>query len=317
MAIASDGSKDGSDWSERIGFQRDWIWRGWQIRYSFRPARRRDSRLPPLLLVHGFGAAIEHWRQNIPALSLDHPVYAIDLLGFGGSRKAATAFSIALWSQQLHDFWQTVIGEPVILVGNSIGSIICLQTTATYPHLAAGLVMINLPDIALRQQMIPRRLQAPVRAIENLFSTPLLLRPLFWILRKRWTLKRWASIAYPDRSAISEELIEILAAPAQDDGAARTFCYLCQSVNESEFAPSAQAILPPLNLPLLLVWGEQDRMVPPGLAPVFAGLNARLQLLMLSEGGHCPHDEMPDRFNRLLLDWLAAQFMAPVSLGLG
>lgn len=301
MAIAS-------DWSERIGYQRDWIWRGWQIRYSFRPASHREHQRPPILLVHGFGAAIEHWRHNITVLSEEHCVYAIDLLGFGGSRKAATTFSIALWSQQLQDFWQTVIGEPVILVGNSIGSVICLQTAATFPDLAAGLVMINLPDIALRKQLIPRPLQGTVRAIENLFSTPLLLKPLFWMLRKRWTLRRWASIAYGDRDAITEELIEILAAPAQDAGAARTFCYLCQSINEPEFAPSAQNLLPKLDLPMLLVWGEQDRMVPPGLAPVFASLNARLQLITLPEGGHCPHDETPDRFNRLLLDWLAIQF---------
>ena len=301
MAIAT-------DWSARIGYQRDWIWRGWQIRYSFRPADAGKSRKSPLLLIHGFGAAIEHWRHNIPVLCHDRNVYALDLLGFGGSRKAATVFSIALWGEQIHDFWQAIIGEPVILVGNSIGSVIALQAAATYPGLAAGLVMINLPDIALRKAIIPRPLQAPVRAIENLFSTPLLLKPLFWLLRRRWTLQRWARIAYSDRRAISEELIEILAAPAQDEGATRTFCYLCQSVNEAEFAPSAQALLARLNLPILLLWGEQDRMVPASLAPVFAGLNARLQLILLPEGGHCPHDEMPDRVNQLLLDWLASEF---------
>jgi pimeloyl-ACP methyl ester carboxylesterase len=57
-------------WTERIGYQRDWVWRGWQIRYSFMPAKTpQDADNPPLILLHGFGAAIEHWRHNIPILS--------------------------------------------------------------------------------------------------------------------------------------------------------------------------------------------------------------------------------------------------------
>jgi pimeloyl-ACP methyl ester carboxylesterase len=295
-------------WSERIGYQRDWIWRGWQIRYSFRPARLTDSSYPPLLLVHGFGAAIEHWRQNIPVLSHQHRVYAIDLLGFGGSRKVATTFSIELWGDLLADFCQTVIGEPVVLIGNSIGSAVCLSTAARYGDRVAGLVMANLPDVALRKEMIPSVLQTPVRAIENLFTAPFLLKPLFKILRQRRVLRWWAAIAYPHRHAISEELIEILAAPTLDAGAEQAFCALCQSVNEPQFAPSAKAILPRLQLPILLLWGKQDRMVPPSLAPVFAQLNPHIQLIELEDSGHCPHDETPAVFNRLLREWLTAHF---------
>ena len=73
-------------WRQRIGNQRDWVWRGWQIRYTF---MRSESELeqvnPPVILIHGFGAAIEHWRYNIPVLSQQHRVYDLDLLGFGAS----------------------------------------------------------------------------------------------------------------------------------------------------------------------------------------------------------------------------------------
>lgn len=295
-------------WSERIGYQRDWIWRGWQIRYSFCLAAAPDSYKPPLLLVHGFGASIEHWRHNIPALSQDRRVYAIDLLGFGGSRKVVAKFAIDLWADLLADFCQTVIGEPALLVGNSIGSAICMGMAARYSDWVVGLVMVNLPDVALRKEMIPPLLQAPVRAIENLFTTPILIRLLFRVLRQRRVLRWWAAIAYPDRRAISEELIEILAAPTADDGADRAFCALCQSVNDPQFAPSAKAILPTLDLPILLVWGQQDRMVPPSLAPIYADLNSRIQLVELEEVGHCPQDETPKVFNRLLEQWLAEHF---------
>ena len=71
-------------WQKRIGHQRDWVWQGQQTRYSFlHPPDRDHAKHPPLILLHGFGAAIEHWRKNIPDLSQNSSVYALDLLGFG------------------------------------------------------------------------------------------------------------------------------------------------------------------------------------------------------------------------------------------
>ena len=61
-------------------------------------------------------------------------------------------------------------------------------------------------------------------------------------------------------------------------------------------------------MPILLIWGLDDRMVPPILAKVFAPLNPRLQLLEWEGVGHCPQDECPDRFNQALTDWLQTQF---------
>ena len=99
-------------WQERIGSQRDWVWRGWQTRYSYLRARGKSDDIQdlPIIFIHGFGASIEHWRNNLPVLAQNHTVYAIDLLGFGASRKANTEYSAALWTEQVHDFWQTFIG---------------------------------------------------------------------------------------------------------------------------------------------------------------------------------------------------------------
>lgn len=82
---------------------------------------------PPLILLHGFGASIEQWRHNISVLSQQHRVYALDLLGFGASRKAYTQYGVNLWREQIYDFWRTFIGVPAILVGNSLGSLVALE----------------------------------------------------------------------------------------------------------------------------------------------------------------------------------------------
>lgn len=296
-------------WERRIGHQRDWVWRGWQVRYSFLwPADGAAKKKLPLIFLHGFGACIEHWRHNLPVLSQQHPVYALDLLGFGASRKVPTDYTIDLWVQQVYDFWCSFIGYPVILVGNSIGSLVCAAAAAAHPEMVLGIALINLPDVSLRQEMLPRWLLPTVRALEKLAASPPLLKLLFQLLRRPSIIRRWATIAYPNRSQVTEELVEILATPARDEGAAATFAALGRAANRENFSPSMRQILPSLAIPILLLWGSQDRMVPPSLAPYFAQLNPSIQWIELPGAGHCLHDEFPEQFNRILLDWLGAHF---------
>ncbi|GAB4226839.1 MAG: alpha/beta fold hydrolase [Stanieria sp.] len=294
------------NWSQRIGNQRDWVWRGWQTRYCY--LRNNFVGNTPLILIHGFGASIEHWRFNLPILSQYQTVYALDLLGFGASRKASVDYSINLWVEQVHDFWQTFIAQPVVLVGNSIGSLVCLTAAATYPEMVKGLVMLSLPDVSLRQAAIPRLLQPIVTGLENLVASPLLINTIFKFVRQPATIRRWAGVAYCDRSAIDDELVAILSNPAYDEGAAQTFYSLFQRIRRPQFAPAVTEILPQLTIPILLVWGRQDRMIPFALAAEIAPLNESLKLVALEQVGHCPHDECPEQFNQILLDWLNQHF---------
>jgi pimeloyl-ACP methyl ester carboxylesterase len=294
-------------WHKRIGNQRDWVWRGWQTRYSYLRAKHNlDSadEYPPIIFIHGFGASIEHWRYNLPVISQHHTVYALDLLGFGASRKADTEYSAALWTEQVHDFWQTFIGVPVILVGNSIGSLVCLNATAVYPEMVQGLVMLSLPDVSVREDLLPPLVRPIVTAIENLFASPFLIKNLLKIVRRPNIIRKWAGIAYLDQEAITDELVEILSSPAYDDGAEQTLLRLFRSVRKAGFADSVRDLLPPITIPILLIWGLQDRMIPASQARAIAELNPNIKLIELENAGHCPHDEYPEQFNYLLLNWL-------------
>ena len=300
-------------WQKRIGHQRELIWRGWQTRYSYLKLEQKYSKAPPLILIHGFGASIEHWRNNIPVLSQQHSVYALDLLGFGAARKASTNYCVDLWVEQLHDFWQTIISQPVILVGNSIGSLVCMSAAAKYPEMVKAIVMLSLPDVSLRQETIPGLILPLVTTLENLVASPLLIKTLLKFLRQPKVISRWAKIAYEDEVAINQELVQILSAPAYDEGADRTFYCLFQGVRKSGFACSAKEILPQLKLPMLLIWGQQDRMVPINLAATFVELNPQIELIELEGVGHCPHDENPAQFNQILLNWLQKKFSSELS----
>lgn len=166
-----------------MGQQRDWAWRGWQIRYTF---MRGQHTAQPMLFLHGFGASIGHWRYNLSVFAKQRTVYALDLLGFGASEKVSTDYLLTLWVEQVHDFWQTFIRTPMILVGNSLGSLVSLTAAALYPEMVVGLTMLTLPDSSVLENpqwvkpaIAPLKLAlTPVAALAKAFFTsPLVFNP--------------------------------------------------------------------------------------------------------------------------------------------
>jgi pimeloyl-ACP methyl ester carboxylesterase len=208
-------------WEAKLGPQRDWIWRGWPVRYSVsRPSQ--DHGYAPLVLIHGFGAAVEHWRHNVPVLGRDRTVYALDLLGFGGSRKASTQYTLDLWVDQLYQFWRLLIQRPIVLVGNSLGSLVCARAAQLHSEMVEAVVLINLPDVSLRQAAIPAPLRPVVNGLESLFAPPLLIKLILRVVRRPAMIRRWVAIAYPDTTAVDDELVALLSNPAYDVGAGDT-----------------------------------------------------------------------------------------------
>ncbi|BDI16271.1 hypothetical protein ANSO36C_20730 [Nostoc cf. commune SO-36] len=115
-----------------------WNWQGYKIQYTVMGTGR------PLVLVHGFGASIGHWRKNIPVLaSAGYQVFAIDLLGFGGSDKAPIDYTVEVWVELLKDFCTAHIQEPAVFIGNSIGALLSLIVLVEHPQIAAGGILIN------------------------------------------------------------------------------------------------------------------------------------------------------------------------------
>lgn len=302
-------------WQQRIGNQRDWIWRGWHTRYTYLRAGQSREEDPPLLLLHGFGASIGHWRHNLPELAQHHTVYALDLLGFGASEKAHAPYTVSFWVEQVYDFWRTFIGRPVVLVGNSIGSLVCLAAAALHPEMAQGLVLLNLPDSSLLE--LPSWVRPILRVaglgakpaialVKAIFTCPIIFSPLFRVIRQPAVVRVWARQAYATSEAITEELVEILTLPARDRRAARALSAMINAKAEAEANYTAKVVLPTMKIPILLFWGLKDQMVPPSLARSFVKHNPSIKLIELENAGHCPHDECPEEVNREILLWMTA-----------
>lgn len=301
-------------WQQCVGAQRDWMWRGWQTRYSY--LRAADSNTPPMLFLHGFGASIGHWKHNLPFFHQRHTVYALDLLGFGGSEKANTDYSIAqLWVDQVYDFWRTFINTPVILVGNSIGSLVCLIAAARYPQMVCATAMVNLPDASVLES--PVWLQRSLAAIKTglfpilwttktIFTSSLVFEPFFRWVRRPGMIRFWVRRAYANPDAVTDELVDILVQPTHDRGASRALRAMFNAKPTRRKKYFATQILPTLTIPMLLIWGRQDMLVPPKLAPLLAAYNDNMKLVELDNAGHCPQDECPEVVNDAIATWISS-----------
>ena len=163
-----------------LGEQRFWYWRGWRIRYTHLAETAGTESQTPFLLLHGAGSSLEQWRENLTALAQERPVYALDLLGFGKSEKAAIELNTDLWVEQTAAFCQTFLRQPAMVMGHSLGALVALQLTTSHPETVSRLIMLTLP--AARQELTGKAAKYGA-VVERWFASPLLIRPLFRLVR--------------------------------------------------------------------------------------------------------------------------------------
>lgn len=280
-----------------------WIWQGHQIKYVV------EGTGQPLVLIHGFGASSGHWRKNIPILAAaGYQVFALDLLGFGSSDKPAVDYSLDLWQELLKDFWTVFIQRPAVFVGNSIGGLMALMVLANHPEIARAGVLLNAAG-GLNHR--PDELNFPLRLVMGTFtklvSSRVLGPLLFNQVRQKHRIRGSLRQVYRNREAITEELIDMLHQPALDPGAQKVFA----SIMTAPPGPRPADLLPLIQQPLLVMWGEADPWTPIKAADVYKTLSTAVDrksvvtFHSIPQTGHCPHDERPEVVNALLLEWLS------------
>lgn len=278
-----------------------WTWQGHKIAYAV-----QGSGIP-LVLIHGFGASIGHWRQNIPVLAnAGYRVFAIDLLGFGKSDKPQLDYQMELWQEMLADFWREQVKEPAVFVGNSIGALLSLMMLAHHAEMAKAGVLLNAAG-GLNHR--PEELNAPLRLVMAGFTklvTSDLIGPfLFNRIRQKTRLRRTLHQVYRDRTAVTDELIDLLYEPSCDTGAQKVFA----AILTAPPGPRPEELLPQISQPLLVLWGEADPWTPITGAKLYQELathSSQVRFSAIPDTGHCPHDERPEVVNAQMIEWLGS-----------
>lgn len=264
------------------------------------------------MLVHGFGAGSGHWRHNAAALAAaGWRVFALDLIGFGASSQPGLQprrpLDNRLWARQLQAFLEQVVQGPAVLVGHSLGGLVVLSCSVFFPAWVRAVVAAPLPDPTLllappaRRGPWRRRLQrVAVRWLCRLLPLELIV-PL---LAHSPLLDLGIQMAYHGPVLGDDDLHTVMARPARRAEAAISLRAMSIAMALRPHGATAPALLARLKRPLLLVWGRRDQLVPLRVAEQAKGVRADLPLEVVEHCGHCPHDEHPEAFNRLLLDWL-------------
>jgi pimeloyl-ACP methyl ester carboxylesterase len=307
--------------SEAAKAEQPWLWRGHRIHWT----RSGETTAGPLVvLIHGFGASVGHWRHNQSVLAQQVEVFALDLLGFGASDKprsrladerpeaGAVRYCFDLWAEQVVDFLAEVAqaGErPVHLIGNSIGAMVALNAAVLLSEAGRPPAQVILIDCAQRTLDEKRVAQLPILeqatrpAVKALVRQRWLIAPLFRFLARPTFIRQVLRQAYPSGANVDAELIALLHRPSTDPDAVESFRGFI-NLFEDHLAPD---LLARLSLPVRMIWGAEDPWEAPAEARRWQNTYHCIKALEVLPGvGHCPHDEAPEAVNPLLLNWISA-----------
>lgn len=262
------------------------------INYQYMSSNK--SSRPALLLIHGFGANHKHWRSNIPRLSQEMDTYAIDLFGFGNSSQYTTfPYTISFWSSQVVYFIENVIKRPCILVGNSLGGYISIDS-ATKTSKIMGLIMIN-PVIISKNSSI-------MNFDSKWYYSKFFVKSYFFYLKNKKVIKYFLEKLYPlFPYRINNFLLDSILYSASNKNASEIFykILLENVLNPSVFI---EDILPNIRVPILLVYGEKDVWIRPKPTVEIMRNYTDIQYLSVN-AGHCPQDEIPEVINEIILNF--------------
>jgi pimeloyl-ACP methyl ester carboxylesterase len=261
---------------------------------------RRGGEGPVVLLIHGIAGSSRTWKEVMPALAEHHTVIAPDLLGHGESAKPMGDYSLGAYASGLRDFLG-VLGIPrATLVGQSFGGGIAMQLAYQHPECAERMVLVGSGGLG---------------------------REVSWLLR--WFTLPGAELMMPilfppfvrDRGNDVRHLLHRVGfrAPRIDEKW-RAYASLVESPNRHAFLRTLRSVIDlggqtvsaldrlylAAAVPTLLVWGDQDDIIPVSHAYAAHEAIPGSHLAIMEGAAHFPHAEQPERFVEIFEEFMQA-----------
>jgi pyruvate dehydrogenase E2 component (dihydrolipoamide acetyltransferase) len=234
----------------------------------------------PIVFLHGFGGDLNNWQYNQEALAQSHATYALDLPGHGGSSKdlgSGGADAGALAGAVL-DFLDAKKIAKAHLVGHSLGGAVALDLALNHSDRVASATLICTAGLGpeINMDYIDGFMQA----------------------KRRKQLQPLLEMLVADPAMISREMIEDVLKFKRLDGVETAL----NRIIDDSFAGGQQALdltarLSELTVPVQVIWGRQDRIIPASHAE---GLPASVPVHVLDDAGHMVHMEKAAEVNQLI-----------------
>jgi pimeloyl-ACP methyl ester carboxylesterase len=250
---------------------------------------------PTLLFIHGLGGNWQNWLLTIPSFMAEHRCIAADLPGFGRSELPADPISITGYARTLDALCQELDVERVTVVGHSMGGFIAAELAIAFPTRVDRLVLVSAAGLSIEYQR-----KQPLLTLARASSAS----------SRYWTAHTNLVVTRPRVRELG--LAGVVRYPKRLSGPLTW--ELVQGTGKRGFYPALEALmsysfrkrLGEIEVPVLVVWGRNDLLVPVSDAQKFAeliGPNARV--VVFEDTGHTPMVERPSRFNALLAEFAA------------
>jgi pimeloyl-ACP methyl ester carboxylesterase len=271
----------------------------------------------PLLMVHGLGGSALNWMSVGPAVAKNYHVLALDLAGFGQTPLFHRSAAVGTNAELVHSFIEKVIGEPVVLMGNSMGGYIAVLEAADHSSWVTAMVLVDaaIPSVHVYQRNDPALL-----GVMAALSIPGLAQNL---LEKRVRelgperlVQQALALVCADPSRIAPEVLDAhiqLTREREHLGKqnGRAFLQASRSISLRLADPRFWSRVAKVQAPTLMIHGSLDRLIPLAAARQLARRRPDWTLEILEGVGHVPMMETPDRFMRALNAWSPYRIAEP------
>jgi pimeloyl-ACP methyl ester carboxylesterase len=239
-----------------------------------------------VVFLHGYPLNHAMWGPQLDAVSQDHRVILLDMPGYGLAAEEPVPNTLRDFSEKVFLTLEAKTLIDVVLVGHSFGGYVALQLCRDHPELLGGLVLTNTrskpdtPEAREKRLATIHRLERAGETLDVEATARSLVAPETW--------NAGGPLVERVRSLVRE------AKPTAIRGA----------LNAMATRPDLTPVLATIDVPTLVVWGEQDQLIPPAETQSLLGPLRRKVGVGIPGAGHLPSLETPDLFNRTIDDFL-------------
>ena len=242
---------------------------------------------PALLLIHGFPLSSQMWTPQLEDLAEFVRVIAPDLRGFGHSDSVSGAYSVSMLADDCADLLSHLnVATPFVVCGLSMGGYIALEFYRRYPEHVAGLILAATrtgADSAAGKLNRDKAAQLAKEEGATAVSDGML-----------------SKLFAPGNYESEPELVEYV----QDVMRTASLNGVVGALMAMKDRPDSTPMLGDIDVPVLIIHGAEDQLIPVSEARVMAEAIPNADLVIVPEAGHLPNLEEPDQFNDAVIDFL-------------
>lgn len=253
----------------------------------------------PIVFVHGTGARADRFSRNLDALAAaGHHVYAFDLPGHGfASKGEGVACSVPAYREVLGQFLDAIDAPRATLVGTSLGGHVVASYACAHPERVDGIALVGSMGLVPIGDEARGRIQAGANNQSREGVAMKMQRVIF------------------DQTLVTPEMLREEWRINNSAGARESFAALGNYIAADLDREVVGEALAKAVFPVLLVWGEEDKTVPPAVGEKVRALVPRSRLALLAGAAHTAYYERADDFNRILADFASGRIGAHQAAG--